>query len=158
VFLGEQLLFLHRVGPRMPSNVTRHRLDYLPEPRRSVLNRASVHRYDPPALIELPTRAAGDETAVASDVHRRLNDSVTGETLLAVCYSSTPHGLGRILLAPAQLVDGHYLQLIEPEELRYIRQPASPPSEPSQADGFNRGKRPRASARLRADPLRQNGK
>lgn len=157
VFLGAQLLFLHRVGPRMPGNATRHRLDYLPEPRRAVLNRASVHRYDPPPLIELPARPAGDETAAASDVHRRLSDSVTGETLLAVCYSSTPHGLGRILLAPAQLVDGHYLQLIDPEELRYVRQPAIAPSVPGQANGFNRGVRPRTTTKLRPTPPRQNG-
>jgi hypothetical protein len=157
VFLGAQLLFLHRVGPRMPGNATRHRLDYLPEPRRAVLNRASVHRYDPPTLIEAPARPAGDETAAASDVYRRLSDTVTDETLLAVCYSSTPHGLGRILLAPAQLVDGHYLQLIEPEELRYVRQPASPPLEPGQANGFNSGARPRTTTRLRPNPPRQNG-
>lgn len=157
LFLGRYLLFLHRVGPRMPLDPARIRLDYLPEPRRQVLHDASVRRFDAPALFADNT--SEDGPAVLHDVARRLGARIDGEALLVACYSSTPHSIGRIYLAPAKLVDGHYLQLIDPEELHYRRLPdARAVAAPStRAKSFSDGSRPRTTARLRPTPPRQNG-
>lgn len=156
-FVGDTLLFLQRVGKKMPRNHRRFRLSYLPEQRRELLEKTSNVKYTEPGLFDLP-QEEGDEAANLSDVLDIVGDAGR-VTLFVPYYSSTPFSVGSMFWAPARL-RGRYLEFTDPERLTYVKEPAAKQQKreaPRPAAGFAEGERPRTSAKLRPRPEDEKG-
>ena len=155
-YVGDALIFLQRVGKKMPRNNRRFRLSYLPEQRRELLSQTSNVKYVEPGLFDLPEDEP-DETAHISDILDLANG--TGKvTLFVPYYSSTPFGVGSMFWAPANL-RGRYLEFTDPERLTYVKESAAREAKgeaPRRAAGFAERDRPRTSAKLR--PRRETEK
>jgi hypothetical protein len=153
-FVGEALVFPHRVGKQMPRNHLRVRLNYLPESRRDLLTRTSNHKYAEPALFDIEAEQ-DSETATLADAVAALTEANRTETLFVPYYSSTAAGVGSIYWAPARL-NGRYLEFTSPERLVFERVPAvvdipatgTQPTRP----GFASTERPATNVRLRRRP------
>lgn len=157
-FVGDSLLFLQRVGKKMPRNHRRFRLSYLPEQRREMLEKTSNFKYTEPGLFE-PPQGEGDEAASLSDVLDIVGD-VGRVTLFVPYYSSTPFSVGSMFWAPARL-RGRYLEFTDPERLTYVKEPAAKQNKraaPRPAAGFAERDRPRTSAKLRPHPEDEQGR
>lgn len=157
-YVGDTLLFMHRVGKRMPRNNRRVRLTYLPESRRELLGNASNVKYSEPSLFDLaPTQ--DDDPATLTDVLDVASRSSRPITLFVPYYSSTPTGIGSMFWGPARL-NGRHLEFTEPEQLTYRESPATGGAERAAirvTGGFADGDRPRTATRLRShsvDPQR----
>jgi len=151
-YVGDALIFLQRVGRKMPRNHRRFRLSYLPEQRRELLEKTSNVKYTEPGLFELPEEEP-DEAANLSDVLDIVGD-LGRVTLFVPYYSSTPFAVGSMFWAPARL-RGHHLEFTDPERLTYVKEPAAKETKreaPRAAGGFAEGDRPRTSAKLRPRP------
>jgi hypothetical protein len=151
-YVGDALIFLQRVGKKMPRNHRRFRLNYLPEQRRELLEKTSNVKYIEPGLFDLPEEEP-DEAAKLSDVLDIVGD-LGRVTLFVPYYSSTPFAVGSMFWAPARL-RGHHLEFTDPERLSYAKEPAATDTKreaPRAAGGFAEGDRPRTSAKLRSRP------
>jgi hypothetical protein len=152
-YVGDTLIFLQRVGKKMPRNHRRFRLPYLPERRRELLTKTSNVKYVEPGLFDLPEEEP-DETANLSDVLDIAHDLRRSATLFVPYYSSTPFGVGTMFWAPARL-KGRYLEFTDPERLTFQKEPTAKEtkrSKPRAAGGFADGDRPRTSTKLRPRP------
>lgn len=152
-YVGDTLVFLQRVGKKMPRNHRRFRLPYLPEGRRELLSKTSNVKYIEPGLFDLPQEEP-DETANLSDVLDLAQDLNRPVTLFVPYYSSTPFSVGSMFWAPARL-QGRYLEFTDPERLTYQRPPVAKETrrqKPRPTGGFAEGERPRTSAKLRGRP------
>ncbi len=150
-FLGNTLIFAHRVGKQMPRNFRRVRLGYLPDSRRELLSKTSNLKYSDPGLFDINDVLEGDQPASLEDAINHVELAVPRTTLFVPYYSSTPQGVGTIYFAPARL-HGRYLEFADPERLTYKHTPPSvdtPRTTLKPVAGFNSGKRPRTSVRLR---------
>lgn len=148
-YVGDALIFLQRVGKKMPRNHRRFRLNYLPEQRRELLEKTGNAKYTEPGLFELPEEEP-DEAAKLSDVLDIVGD-LGRVTLFVPYYSSTPFAVGSMFWAPARL-RGHHLEFTDPERLTYVKEPAAKETKrevPRATGSFAEGDRPRTSARLR---------
>lgn len=150
-FIGDSLLFLHRVGKRMPRNHHRVRLNYLPDSRRELLHRTSNHKYGEPGLFEIAGEFA--DVATLGDALTVLTATNRTDTLFVPYYSSTAAGVGSIYWAPARL-SGHYLEFANPERLVFERRPVSAdgPGVRRAHPGFASIERPKTKVRLRRRP------
>lgn len=156
-FVGDTLLFLQRVGKKMPRNHRRFRLSYLPEQRREMLEKASNVKYSEPGMFDLPEEGA-EEAANLSDVLDIVGNAGR-VTLFVPYYSSTPFGVGSMFWAPARL-RGRYLEFTDPERLTYVKEPAAKQEKreaPRPAAGFAEGERPRTPAKLRPRAEEETG-
>lgn len=158
MFVGPHLIFPVRVGKRMPRNVERVRVGYLPERRREILATTSVHKYDPPSLFTDVEGLEQEDTPTLDEAREQL--AVLGkESLIVPYYSSVPDGVGAIYWAPARLGGGNYLDFIEPERLVYARPPAVAATDvvvQARQETFADGTRPPTPAKLRPKPQRPN--
>lgn len=161
-YVGNSLVFLQRVGKKMPRNHRRYRPSYLPEKRREMFAAASNTKYtEPGGLFELPPSHinAEDEVARLSDALDIVSDPNGKVTLFVPYYSSTPFGVGTIYWAPARL-NGRHLEFTDPERLTYTKEPAEAPSvqqKPRLVGGFAEGVRPRTRAKLRSHSEEKEG-
>jgi hypothetical protein len=156
-YVGDALVFLQRVGKRMPRDHRRFRLSYLPEQRRELLLETSNVKYTEPGLFDLPQE--DPDAARLSDV-LDIVGNVGQVTLFVPYYSSTPFSVGSMFWAPARL-RGRYLEFTDPERLTYVKEPAAKESKreaPRPAAGFSEGARPRTSAKLRPRPEEEKGR
>lgn len=152
-YVGNALLFIHRVGKRMPRNHRRIRLSYLPDSRRDLLQSTSTSKYSEPGLFDLPTEEDTEAPRLSDAIHV-LNSATQPEMLFVPYFSSTPFGIGSMFWGPARL-SGSYLELTEPERLTFVRTPAAMPGRLSSRliGGFAQGERPRTPTRLRNRPI-----
>lgn len=153
-FVGNTLIFLHRVGKQMPQDYRRVRLSYLPDSRRELLSKTSNSKYSDPGLFDIGDVLDGDKPASLEDALNHVELTEPGTTLFVPYYSSTPRGVGTIYFAPARL-NGQYLEFADPERLTYERTPSSvdvPRPMMNSAAGFNSGDRPRTPVKLRQRP------
>lgn len=151
-YVGDALIFLQRVGKKMPRNHRRFRLSYLPEQRRELLETTSNVKYTEPGLFDLPEEEP-DEAANLSDLLDILGD-LSRVTLFVPYYSSTPFAVGSMFWAPARL-SGRHLEFTDPERLTYVKEAAANETKreaPRAAGGFAEGERPRTSAKFRPRP------
>jgi hypothetical protein len=156
-YVDNTLIFLQRVGKKMPRNHRRVRLSYLPEQRRELLEKTSNVKYTDPGLFDLPEEEP-DQTANLSDVLDLVGNSGR-VTLFVPYYSSTPFAVGSMFWAPARL-RGHHLEFTDPERLSYAKEPAAMETKreaPRATGGFAEGNRPRTSAKLRPRPEDEKG-
>lgn len=121
LYVGNALLFPHRVGKRMPRNHCRIRLSYLPEQRRDLLTRASNTKYLEPGLFEMAVENTNEIPSLA-EVLETVAASSRAVTLFVPYYSSTADGIGSIYWGPARL-NGKYLEFTTPERLTLERGP-----------------------------------
>lgn len=153
-YVGNALVFLHRVGKRMPRNHHQVRLNYLPDNRRELLIQNSNRKYVAPALFDLEAEQAA-EVATLADAVAALEKANRTATLFVPYYSSTATGVGSIYWAPARL-SGRYLEFTSPESLTFERIPASAETSSSTAKsakpGFASVERPTTNVRLRRRP------
>jgi hypothetical protein len=150
-YLEDGLIFLQRVGKKMPRNHRRLRLNYLPDDRRALFRRTSNKKYLEPGLFDLPEDDTADEAATLTDVLAVMGEARRTPILFVPYYSSTPLVVGTMFLAPARL-SGHHLEFSDPERLEYVKAPAE--SEPKKqtlrkAGGFAGSERPKTDAKLR---------
>lgn len=151
VFVGEALIFPHRVGKWMPRNHLRIRLNYLPDNRRALLTKTSNTKYMPAGLFEVPPPTI-DEPASLADVLAAVKASFPSSTLFVPYYASTAAGIGSVYWGPARL-NGNYLEFTSPERVTLGRVPssatsASTPITPA-VPGFASGERKPTPVRLR---------
>lgn len=150
LFIGRILLFPIRVGKKMPRNIRRVRIPYLPDGRRSVFAKAGMHKYDEPGLFDAdPTEP---RSAKVEDVINYIA-GIERDSLIVPYYSSTPDGVGSIYWAPARLAGRNYLEFSDPESLTYVSRPSvtraiKVPSRTA-ASTFADGTRPRTLTKLR---------
>ena len=158
-FVGNALIFPHRVGKQMPRNFRRVRLSYLPDSRRELLSKTSNVKYSDPGLFDIGDVLETDQPASLEDALSHVELAVPRTTLFVPYYSSTPQGVGTIYFAPARL-NGRYLEFADPERLAYEHSPSSvdvPRTMLKPVAGFNSGDRPRTSVKLRQRPSEQEG-
>jgi hypothetical protein len=161
-YVGNRLVFLQRVGKKMPQNHRRYRPNYLPDSRREMFEATSNTKYtEPGGLFELPQDAANpdDDAARLADVLDVVADPGSKVTLFVPYYSSTPFSVGTIYWAPARL-NGRYLEFTDPERLTYTKEPAQAApkhQKPRRAGGFADGERPRTETKLRRRPEEKEG-
>lgn len=151
-YVGDALLFPHRVGKSMPRNHLRIRLNYLPENRRDLLLETGNVKYIEQALFDLPPETTG-ENATFAEVLESLESASQRVTLFVPYYSSTAAGIGAIYWGPARL-NGKYLEFTAPERVTLERVPASasaPTTPVAQlvVPGFAAKERMRTPVRLR---------
>lgn len=153
-FVGEALVFPHRVGKQMPRNHLRVRLNYLPDSRRELLTHTSNRKYTEPALFDVETEE-NTEVATLIDAVAALAEANRTETLFVPYYSSAATGVGSIYWAPARL-NGRYLEFTSPERLVFKRVPAVAEASVSAKNpmrpGFASAERPATNVRLRRRP------
>ncbi len=123
LFVGEALIFPHRVGKWMPRNHLRIRLNYLPDNRRALLTKTSNTKYLPAGLFRLPTPAI-DEPASLADVLAAVEASSPPVTLFVPYYASTAAGVGSVYWGPARL-SGNHLEFASPERVTLERVPST---------------------------------
>ncbi|MCS5735758.1 hypothetical protein [Herbiconiux daphne] len=155
-YVGDALIFLQRVGKKMPKNHRRLRLSYLPEQRRDMFAEASNTKYvEPGGLFEMPAQPQGDDdVARLSDVLGMIEAGGRHITLFVPYYSSTPFTVGSMYWAPARL-RGRYFEFTDPERLDYVKAPVTRPmkdTKPKPVGGFADGSRPRTKTALRPRP------
>lgn len=158
-FLGDALIFPHRVGKYMPRNHHRVRLNYLSEARRELLEATSNVKYAAPGLFELEHAPGGDELARLDDAMALITEGSARTTLFVPYYSSTPQGVGTMYFAPARLND-RYLEFTDPERLTYQQVPAAVEQVRTvlkPVAGFAEGERPRTSVKLRSRSSQEEG-
>ena len=157
-FLGDALIFPHRVGRQMPPNHRRIRLNYLSESRREVLEQTSNTKYVEAGLFELDEAPGVEQPARLSDALTALSEGDTRATLFVPYYSSSPQGVGTIYFAPARLND-RYLEFTDPERLTYQVPVASeaPAAVLAPVGSFAEGDRPRTTVKLRPRPTEKEG-
>lgn len=151
-FLGDALIFPHRVGKQMRRNHLRVRLDDLSEARRELLQKTSNVKYAAPGLFDLEDESGGDEPARFDDAFALVAEGSARTTLFVPYYSSTAQGVGTVYFAPARL-NGKYLEFTDPERLTYQQVPAALEQAGTvlkPVAGFAEGARPRTSVKLRS--------
>lgn len=154
-FVGSALVFVLRVGKRMPANHTRVRVNYLPEHRRELLATTSNTKYLEPGLFEFP-HLEPSEGASLAEILELVESAVPRVTLFVPYYSSTPDGVGPVYWGPARLHDNHLI-FTSPEPLTLARipsaaEPAAKASIVPAQPGFAGPERKRTSVRLRTKP------
>ena len=158
-YLEGGLIFLQRVGKKMPRNHRRVRLNYLPDDRRALFRRTSNKKYVEPGLFDLPEDDTADEAATLTDVLAVVGEARKTPILFVPYYSSTPLAVGTMFLAPARL-NGHHLEFSDPQRLEYVKAPsegATTKQAPRKAGGFAGSERPKTDAKLRPRPDGQKG-
>ncbi len=154
LFVGDALIFPHRVGKWMPRNHLRIRLNYLPDTRRELLTKASNAKYLPTGLFEA-TALIKAEAASLVEVLAAMEDTFPEVTLFVPYYASTAAGIGSVFWGPARL-SGNHLEFTSPERVSLERAPstAAPlatPIAPAVA-GFVSAERKTTPVRLRNRP------
>lgn len=158
-FIGSALIFALRVGKQMPRDFLRVRMSYLPDSRRELLAETSNVKYVDPGLFGVGDVQGGDQSAWLADALGHLELSVPRPMLFVPYYSSTPHGVGTVYFAPAQLV-GRYLEFSDPKRLTHVRGPLLVDGSLTTlkpVTGFNRGERPRTPVKLRQRRSERDG-
>lgn len=154
IYVGNTLIFPHRVGKGMPRNHLRVRLNYLPDHRRDLLAKTSAVKYLPRGLFDMPN-APTDEPASFAEVMAAVEAAAPQVTLIVPYYSSTATGVGSVYWGPARL-NGKYLEFTAPERITLERVPSNaattaPPIAPA-VPGFVSQERKRTPVRLRLQP------
>lgn len=124
IYIGDALLFPHRVGKSMPRDIHRFRLNYLSERRRDLLTIASNVKYGAnDALFEFSSDA-GPLFASIEELLESVEAASPKVTLFVPYYSSTPAGIGSAYWGPARLI-GNYFEVAAPEKVTLDRLPMS---------------------------------
>lgn len=155
IAIGDVHLYPLRVGPKMPRNHMRVRVQYMPEQRQKMFRESDTTKFDEPGLFDHLASPTSDEHASISEAFAHQDRVDARKPLVVIYYSCTPAGVGSIYWAPAKLSGTHYLEFVSPESLTYVVEPQLDSNELATklvTKTFADGTRPRTVAKLRSTP------